>query len=209
MFMTNFPKDIVVLDDHHLFVEGVLNMLCSFDHGIDVEAFNSIKSLKLNNGVNSSTQLLISDIEIPNEDTLLWLSSVKNEYPDLKILVISMHNKLSVLKRCQKIGIEGFLLKDDATSLIEVVSQLWDKGAYLSTKCQEVLNLVEKEVAFLTPKEKRVLQLLAEGMSNKEIAETMFVSYNTIKTHRRNLGVKLNLNSSQELVKYYYKNHLA
>lgn len=200
---------IVILDDHVLFTDGICNILKNSFTDIKVSKYNSISNLQNNITDYSDIDLLISDIELPNENIFDFLTGIKsNKTFKGKILVISMHNKLSVIKQCKQIGIDGYILKDDQDPLKDVITEIINGKQYYSKKVLETLNILQKKEFILTPKEELIMKNISEGKDVKNIAGSLFISTNTIKTHKKNIYRKLNLNSTAELVKYYLKNYI-
>ncbi|PCJ91600.1 MAG: hypothetical protein COA50_16315 [Flavobacteriaceae bacterium] len=199
---------ILLLDDHSLFSEGLGKILKDHFSNLALDKFTSIKELVQQKTDISSYDLMISDIELPNEDVFELLNSVKLTYPTTPILVITMHNKLSVIKKCKALHIEGYILKDDHDLIIIAVEQLLLGKEFYSKKAKETLNIINKGGKFLTPKEEQIVALIANGINNKEIAKKLFISYNTVKTHRKNIGKKLELSTTGELIRYYFDNYV-
>ena len=199
---------ILILDDHSLFSEGLGKILIDYFTDLILEKFKSITELKNQKVDFNSYDLFISDIELPDEDIFELLSSIKLEQPTLPILIISMHNKLSVIKKCKVLNIEGYILKDDHELIIKVIESLLSGQEYYSEKVKQTLNILKIKEELLTPKEEEIIALLAKGKSNNEISEILFVSYNTIKTHRKNINRKLELCTTGEVIKYYFENYV-
>ncbi|NQU33070.1 MAG: response regulator transcription factor [Bacteroidetes bacterium] len=199
---------VVILDDHSLFSEGLGKILEDNFKDLEIDIFNSIANLTHGVLDFSSCQLIISDIELPGEDIFTFLTSLKSDYPDTPVLIISMHNKLSVIKKCKELNIEGYILKDDHEFIIEGIQEILAGKEYYSEKVQQTLNILNKQEKLLTPKEEEIIALLAKGKNNRDIAIEIFVSYNTIKTHRKNISRKLQLSSTAEIIQYYYKNYI-
>jgi two-component system, NarL family, invasion response regulator UvrY len=199
---------ILTLDDHSLFSEGLEKILKAYFSDLDIDKFKSIAELTDQKTDFNSYDLFISDIELPGEDIFKLLSSVKLNHPKLPILIISMHNKLSVIKKCKELKIEGYILKDEHELVIKVVESLLSGQEYYSEKVKQTLNILNKKEKLLTPKEEEIIALLANGKNNHEIAEKLSIRYNTIKTHRKNISRKLELKSTGEIVKYYFENYV-
>jgi len=199
---------IVILDDHSLFSQGLGEILKDNFEKVDISIYKSIAKLTQQNIDYNSCDLLISDIELPGEDIFVFLNYLKSNFPNLPILVISMHNKLSVIRRCKNLNIEGYILKDDHNLIIKVVKELANGGEFYSPKVLKTLDILKIKENVLTPKEEQIITLLANGKSNQEIADELFISYNTIKTHRKNINRKLQLSTVADIIKYYYENYL-
>lgn len=199
---------IIILDDHSLFSQGLGEILKDNFKDVDLAIYESIAKLTQQKLDYNSCDLLISDIELPGEDIFVFLNYVKSNFPNLPILVISMHNKLSVIRRCKEINIEGYILKDDHNLIIKVVKELLNGKEFYSPKVLKTLDILKIKEELLTPKEEQIIALIASGKSNQDIADELFISYNTIKTHRKNISRKLHISSVADLIKYYYENYL-
>jgi len=200
--------NILILDDHSLFSNGLGKILVDGFTTVNLNICKSINELnKLNSDFNSY-QLFISDIELPGEDVFSLLTSIKLNHPKLPILIITMHNKLSVIKKCKELKIEGYILKDDHKLIIESIQEILSGKEYYSKKVLKTLDILNKKEKLLTPKEEEIITLIANGKSNHEIANDLSISYNTIKTHRKNINRKLLLNSTADIIKYYFKNYI-
>lgn len=200
--------NILILDDHSLFSEGLGEILRKHFKETIIHKFKSVQELE-NQKLNIATyQLVISDIELPGENVFDFLKKFKEEHPQIPVLIISMHNKLSVIKKCKNLAIEGYILKDDHELIITAVETLLKKRTYYSKKAQETYALLDKKEKLLTPREEEIIKLISKGKSNQQIAEVLFVSFNTITTHRKNINHKLNISNAGELIKYYYENYI-
>ena len=199
---------ILILDDHILFAKGISNLLQDKFDKLEVCMFSSIRLLKESSADFSKFDLMISDIELPNENIFDLLAEIKTSHPNLPVLIVSMHNKLSVIKKCKELGVEGYILKDDQNPVSEVVDLILKGKEVYSDKVKETLEILNKKENILTPKEEQIVTLVVQGNSNSEILEKLFVSPNTLKTHKKNIFRKLDINSTAELVKYYYNNYI-
>jgi DNA-binding NarL/FixJ family response regulator len=200
--------NILLLDDHSLFSAGLEKILEEYFEGVNLLMFKSIADLSRANLVFKDYDLFITDIELPGEDTFEFLKDTKSRFPSLPILVLSMHNKLSVIKKCKHLKIEGYILKDEHELFVPVVEKLLSGETYYSDKVEETLSILKLNVKLLTPREEEILAMMADGKTNNQIAEQLFVSYNTIVTHGKNIRGKLKLSSSAKLIRYYFENYL-
>lgn len=195
---------IIIIDDHSLFAEGLSKIIKDKFNNVIVQHFQSIKSFENTNMILSEIDLIISDIEIPEENVFEFFE----KYTQSPILVISMHNKLHIINKCLLLDVKGYLLKDDHDKIEKAIKTLLNGGTYYSSKVKRILEMLDVNENALTPKEETIIKLIARGKSNKDIAEELFISINTIKTHRKNINSKLNVNSTGELIKYYYDNYI-
>jgi DNA-binding NarL/FixJ family response regulator len=159
----------------------------------------------------SSPNLVILDISMPNLRGLEAIREIKRSYPRVNVLVLTMHKKKEFLRQALRDGADGFLLKEDAGGeLIRAVQTVRSGGKYLSPLLAGVLTslaLEEDKTEVLTMREKEVLKLLAEGKRTKEIAEALYISPYTVRRHRSNIMEKLNINNLADLVKYAISQH--
>lgn len=198
---------ILILDDHYIFSEGLSKILLEKHKNLHIDCYQSIASLLEANLKIKSYDLFISDIELPGENIFELLTQVKNDFKKLPILVVSMHNKLSVIKKCKALGIEGYILKDD-NDLLRSIDAVLSGKEYYSNVVTQTLEVLELKGKLLTPREEDIIALVASGKNNNSIAKELFVSVNTVNTHRKNINRKLDLSHSAELVKYYFDNYV-
>ncbi|MCK5857617.1 MAG: response regulator transcription factor [Bacteroidales bacterium] len=199
---------ILILDDHSLFSKGLGKILEDNYQNLSCVYFCSIADLQTNVTSFNSFDLLISDIELPGEDIFDFLSQLRKSNPNLPVLIVSMHNKLSVIRKCKELKIPGYILKDDYDLVNTAVEQLLSSKEYYSKRVLETLSILNEKDKLLTPKEEEIIHLLVKGKDNKAIAKDLFISYNTVKTHRKNINRKLGINKTLELLEYYNENYI-
>jgi DNA-binding NarL/FixJ family response regulator len=199
------PYDIVLADDHAMFRRGIRTLLEPLE-GINIcgEVADGLELLELLK--NTSPDLVILDISMPNLPGLEAAREIKRLYPHVKIMLLTMHKKKEFIRQGLEEGVDGFLLKDEpGDELVRAVQTLQRGGKYLSPLLSMILgNLVQeaRKAEILSVREREVLKLLAEGKKTREIAETLFISSFTVRRHRYNIMNKLNVQSIVELVKY-------
>ena len=157
--------------------------------------------------------VVVLDIAMPNLGGIEAAQRINAVLPQTAIVVLSMHADEGYVLRALKAGVKGYLLKDSAeTDLIDAIKAVHEGKAFFSPEISRMLvedymreirtRRTEDSYELLTPREREILQMLAEGKSNKDIAGSLNLSLYTIETHRRNLQEKLNLHSFPELVLY-------
>jgi len=155
----------------------------------------------------------VLDIAMPNLSGIEATERITSMLPETRIVILSMHSDESYVLRALKAGVKGYLLKDSAEGdLVEAIKAVHQGKAFFSPDISRMLvedyrretknRRVEDSYELLTPREREILQMLAEGKSNKDIATVLHLSLYTVETHRRNLQEKLNLHSFPELVLY-------
>jgi DNA-binding NarL/FixJ family response regulator len=160
-----------------------------------------------------SPDMVILDISMPHLRGMEAISEIKQNHPDVKILVLTMHQEVDYLFQAISAGADGYLLKDDAErDLFFAIDTVLQGRVYVSRLLAEEsrqdwaqIRRGERKphsVEPLTTREREVLKLTAEGKSSKEIGDLLFISYRTVERHRSNIMSKLNLTKSADLVKY-------
>ena len=203
------PYDIVLADDHAMFRRGIRTLLEPLE-GINIcgEVADGLELLELLK--NTSPDLVILDISMPNLPGLEAAREIKRLYPHVKIMLLTMHKKKEFIRQGLEEGVDGFLLKDEpGDELVRAVQTLQRGGKYLSPLLSVILgNLVQeaRKAEILSVREREVLKLLAEGRKTREIAETLCISSFTVRRHRYNIMNKLNVQSLVDLVKYAIEN---
>jgi DNA-binding NarL/FixJ family response regulator len=196
---------VVLADDHAMFREGIRKIL--------ERSGNVVISAEVNDGLEllehlkkSCPHLVLLDISMPNLRGLEAIREIKRTYPQVKVLVLTMHKKKEFIRQALTDGADGFLLKEDAGGeLIRAVQTIRNGGKYLSPLLANVMTslaLEKEEPEILTIREREVLQLLAEGKSSEEISQALCISPNTVRRHRYNIMEKLNIKNLADLVKY-------
>ena len=199
------PYTIILADDHSLFRQGVKKILEEMP-GVQVvgEANDGLELLELLK--KRDPALVILDISMPNLRGLEAAREIKGLYPQIKVLLLTMHKKKDFLQQGLEAGVDGFLVKEDAdTDLLQAIQAIRRGGKFysplLSTRMAD-LAYQKGKADPLTKREKEVAKLLAEGKSGKEIANLLYISIYTVRRHRDNIMRKLDLKGLADLVRY-------
>ena len=207
-------KKILLVDDHPLFRAGLKSLLVdnpSFqiigEAGDGEEAIRLTKTLK--------PDLLLLDISLPDKSGIEITRELKDLFPEILIMIVSMHSKIDFITESFRAGALGYVIKESAAERLVQGLETVARGEYfldssLSHKVVEkILGFPTKEAiitdekyASLTPREEQVLRLLAEGHSAREVGEKLFISPKTVENHRANIMDKLDLHSTLELIRY-------
>ena len=207
---------ILVADDHSVVRTGLRTLLESED-GWEVcgEAANGREAVEKAGKLKPDVAVL--DIGMPLVNGIEATRQIKKVSPQTEILILTMHDSESLIEEVLGAGARGYILKDDADlNLIKAVDVVSQHKTYLSSRVSEAVSktALPPEVESssdrrrLTPREREILQLLAEGKSNKEIASFLTISVKTAETHRANIMLKLNFHSITELVRYAVRNNI-
>lgn len=199
------PYHIILADDHVLFRRGVKRIIEEVD-GLQVvgEANDGLELLQLLK--KKRPDLVIIDIAMPNLRGLEAAREIKRLYPQVKVLLLTMHQRKIFLQQGLEAGVDGFLVKEVAdTELLQAIQALRDGQKFFSPLVSgKLADLARQPGASdpLTNREKEVAKLLAEGKSSREIAELLYISKFTVRRHRDSIMRKLHLKSLADLVRY-------
>lgn len=210
---------IVLIDDHKLFREGVKRIL-EFEPSFDVVAEGDDGSIAAKLVKENKPDVVLMDINMPTMNGVQATSDLVKYFPETSVIILSIHDDESYVTHALKTGAQGYLLKEmDSESLIEAIKVVNDGGSYLHPKVthnlvQEYRRLskenkssisdigidYQKPTHILTKRECQVLQLLADGKSNRAVAETLYISEKTVKNHVSNILQKINVNDRTQAV---------
>lgn len=194
---------VIIVDDHPMVIEGMRAMLREIPFmELIATANNAFAALELVQ--EQVPDLIITDINMPEINGIELTSKLKKEYKGIKIIGMSTFNERSYISQMIQSGADGFIVKSASKEEIEkAISLVMNNQMYLSIdvnmSTQEKKDL--KNQPILTRREKEVLQLIADGLTNPQIAEKLFISANTVDTHRKNLLAKFETNNSALLIK--------
>ncbi len=194
---------IMIVEDHPVVVEGLKKLL--LDAGIaDLCLTASDGRECLLFLMSFQPDVILLDINLPDINGIDLCKTIKTKYPDYKVLAISSFNERSYISHMMKNGASGYVLKNASEEeIIEAVKTIHAGGTYLGDDVKEILNETNKntDIPLLTNREKEVLQLLADGFTNKEIGDKLFISPLTVDSHRKNLIMKLEAKNTPSLIK--------
>lgn len=208
---------ILIVDDHQILRQGLRSLLEKIP-GLEVlaEAEDGRTAVRL--AQTLLPQIVIMDVGLPDLNGIEATRQVLMGSPHTRVIGLSMHSDRRFVSNMLKAGASGYLLKDSAfEELATAIKTVMAGKSYLS---QEVAHIVFQDyvegpknqvTAFsvLTLREREVLQLIAEGRSNRQIAETLFLSIKTVETHRQQIMNKLNMHNVAELVRYSIREGLS
>jgi DNA-binding NarL/FixJ family response regulator len=208
---------ILLADDHEIIREGLRSVLeTRKDWEIVGEATNGREAVK--KVAELKPDVVVMDISMPELNGLEAVRQIVKQVPRTEVLVLTMHDSEDLVRGVLDAGARGYLLKSDASrQLISAIEALRLHKPYLTPRVNEVVlrgYLGEEPLkgetsgGKLTPREREIVQLLAEGLSSKEVAGTLHISVKTAETHRTNIMRKLDIHSVSELVRYAVRNHI-
>ncbi|NTV42098.1 MAG: response regulator transcription factor [Syntrophobacteraceae bacterium] len=210
------PYHIVLADDHAMVRHGIKRIIEETQNlKIIGEASDGLELLNVLKKVQP--HMVILDISMPNLRGLEATREIKCLYPDMRVLILSMHKNDGYLKHALAAGCDGYLLKEDADEqLFSAIEEIRSGKVYISPLFSSEPMEMEQEktrkphrcledCGQITARERQVLQLVAEGKANKEIAELLFLSVRTVEHHRANIMRKLNFRRTTDLLQYAIK----
>ena len=209
---------ILLVDDHKVFREGLRSLLEKYD---DMEVIDEADTGRI--AVQKTCQLkpdvVIMDIAMPDLNGIEATSQIQSRVPGTKVIALSMHSDKRFVSGMLQAGALGYLLKASAfDEVIEATRTVVANKHYVSQKIADTIigdyarqlnHAIPVPNAMLSPREREVLQLLAEGHSTKDVAERLHVSTNTIDTHRAKIMDKLEIRTFAGLVKYAIREGLT
>ncbi len=206
----NKPIQIILADDHKMFLEGLYALLCD-DSRFKIlatakngrEAINLIKA-------NKDVDLLITDISMPEIDGIQLNKIVKRKYPQIKVIVLSMHKQYDLIAKLISDNVDGYLLKNaDIEELSTAIEKISEGDKYFSKNIRQGFlksmfspNALKQTFVRLSKREKEILILIANEYTNAEISEKLYISQYTAETHRKNILRKINAKNTAGIVRY-------
>ena len=205
---------VYIADDHTLFRKAMVNLLRSFERITDVKDAENGKEL-LTLIKYELPDVVIVDLQMPVMDGSETSAAILQKYPDVKIIILTMHDSNKFILHMMDLGVHAFLLKNtEPDELEKAIYAVADKDFYHNDLVVAVLrkNVNEKrmghrptfQAAELTEREKEILLLICQELTMKEIGQRLFLSENTVRNHRVNIMEKVGVNNIVGLVKYAY-----
>ncbi|MFM9840384.1 MAG: response regulator [Cyclobacteriaceae bacterium] len=194
---------VLVIDDHPMVLEGMKSLLGDIEYitlsGTASNAFEAMQVLK-----DNTVDVAIVDINLPDVNGLELTKKIKAEYPLVNVLAMSTFKERSYIIQMIQNGASGYLLKSATKEEIEeAINSAYAGKLYLSLDINSV-NINErmnKPMPIISSREKEVLKLIADGLTNPQIADKLFISLHTVDSHRKNLLTKFDVSNTASLIK--------
>lgn len=204
MMLQNKEVSVFIVDDHPVVVAGLKALLGQLKHlqvaGTAANAFEAVSQLK-----EQPVDVLLLDINLPDINGIDLCKKIRREFPAIKILGISTFSERSYISRMIENGASGYLLKSASPEEIaEAIQTVLEGKLYLCVEVEQTLQpamMLTGELPVLTKREKEVLKLIADGLTNNQIATKLFISPLTVDSHRKNLLTKLQVNNTAALIR--------
>ncbi|WP_025145945.1 response regulator [Pedobacter jeongneungensis] len=205
---------ILIADDHNVLINGLkLILAVRSDFKVIAVANNGAEVIDFIK--NERPDVILLDINMPVLNGYQTLGILKSDYPDIKVIILSMLNDKRNVLNMLEAGAKGYLFKDtDDKHLFKAIDCVYNGEYYVSESLQNILEEFllsnkyqdKKNKHLLSSRELEIVSLIIEGNTNAEIADLLFLSTRTVDTHRKNIFYKLNLNNTASLVKYALEN---
>ncbi|MDW3209684.1 MAG: response regulator transcription factor [Reichenbachiella sp.] len=199
---------VLIADDHSIVMEG-LQVVLSAEEELEVVGTVLNGEEVMIFVAKHEVDVVVLDINMPVMDGITCARKLKKEYPNIKIIILTMYAQRSFVDEIVKIGIDGCLLKNNTgkeltTAIFRVMngSQYYDRLKNFNSSEEEIKQYK------LSARELDVIKLVAEGLTSQEIADQLFISELTVQTHRRNVMRKLDLKNSMQVVQFAKDNEL-
>ena len=192
---------VFIVDDHYMVIEGIRSLLQNEKY-IEWEghAMNAASCLAFLQ--RQQPDVILMDINLPDKSGIELCKEVKEKYPYVFIIGLSTFNQQSFIQKMMDNGASGYVLKNATQEeLMEAIKTVVKGKIYLSIEASQTLQKNEATNIVLTRREKEVLELIAEGMTNNVIAQKLFISPTTVDTHRKNLLAKLEAKNTASLIR--------
>jgi len=193
---------VFITDDHYMVVEGIRSMLLPEKSiewmGHAMNAASCMAFLR-----QQQPDVLLLDINLPDKSGIDLCKEIKEKYPDVQILGLSSFNQQSYIQKMIQNGASGYVLKNaSGEEIIKAIESAVRGDTFLSSEARVTMREnKDAEIPVITRREKEVLKLIAEGLTNKEMAEKLFISTTTVDTHRNSLLSKFNVKNTANLIR--------
>lgn len=202
---------IAIAEDHQMLIDGIKSF---FEYDEDIDIIGTV-----NNGEDliklvylKQPKLVITDIRMPRMDGIIATKKIKEKFPHIHVLAMTMFDQPDAVKQMLNAGATGYILKNSGIKMLSKAIVTVANGEtffdpnvafnFMNNYINDNVAIDRSEKAILSNREKEILHLIANGKTSKQIANELFIAKTTVDTHRKNMIRKLNLTTGNELVKY-------
>lgn len=201
---------IAIVDDHLILLDGLKWVVSQYDFVASVDAFSSAESLLSALESGQAYELIITDLQMPGLNGHDLIDLLQKHYPEAKILVMTMFDSPYVIKKVMESSANGFFVKQgDQTALETALRAVLQGKMYWPEEMKELADVKMADQIKLTRRENEILSLIANEQNTRSIAERLFISEETVLTHRKNIMSKLDIHSTAGLVAFALKNNFS
>jgi DNA-binding NarL/FixJ family response regulator len=196
---------VFVVDDHPMVIEGLRSMLVQIPD-VEISGYATTAASCMGFFSRNDADVVLLDINLPDQNGMEVCAQLMRQKPDIKVIALTNHEQLTYLQGMKKSGAKGYLLKNASVDEIESALKAVLSGheSWLGNENLKDTFAGQNQM-LLTRRELEVLQLIAEGLTNQEIADRLFVSASTVDSHRKNLISKLQVKNTAALVSTAYE----
>jgi len=211
---------VMIADDHPIVRDGIKSIVEREAHNIKIiaEVSNGKEVLKI--AKENPADIYIIDISMPILNGIETTERLLGLEPNSKVIILSIHDSRIFVEKALKSGARGYILKEDATeTIIQAIKDIHNGKYYLSPGVSKYIvhgflgklsrHRKHKEIVCLTKREREIIQLIAEGFTNKDIARKLNISLNTAHVHRNNIMQKLDIHKQADLIRYAIKEGIS
>lgn len=207
--MKQYLIDVYIADDHQMVCEGLSEIINQSGKAHVSRTFNTLEACRQTLAERRPDVLLI-DLSMPDGDGVAFSQQVVRDYPDVRIVAVTIHDEYSVVQRMMACGAHGYVLKSSsADELLEAIVTVWQKRQYISPLVERILQHGRESSVILTAVEQNILQLLCNGLTNPQIATQMNLSTETVNWYRKRLLAKFGVKNTVMLVKHAIEEQLV
>lgn len=204
-----YKIDVNIVDDHKMLADGLASAINESNVAHVSHSFNTLEACRKKIAERHPDVLLL-DISMPDGNSMDFCRQILQRYPSIKVIVLTSHDEYSIIKEMTEMGVHGYVLKSSPIEeLLEAIKTVYHGKKLISHEVKNILEGKEGQHIFLTPNERKCLQLICDGLTNPQIAEKLFISIDTANWYRKRLLVKFNVKNSVSLVTTAIKEHLV
>lgn len=201
---------VLIVDDHPLIARGIKMLVANQANFCVLDIIHSIENIW--EALKQPIDILILDLNVQGQNTIHIIEEIKAAQPSMKIMIFSSYNKPSLVRKAFEKGVDGYILKDtDEDELIKALNQMIKGKHYIGSKVaipKKRISVKSRDFedtfvkkALLSKREHQVMELVIEGFDSQTIADKLFISKNTVQSHRKNIFRKMEVHSVAELIK--------
>ena len=215
---------VFLVDDHQIVRDGIKSLLQNAPE-ITISGEASSGKELFDRIFSSNSDIILMDISIPDISGIELTRQISEAYPEIKVLILSMYTQEDFIVNAIAAGAKGYLPKNTTRpELLKAITELYEGNEYYSDAISKIIieNYVsnarkakdpelekDKDEDVLSSREKQILQMVVEELSNQEIADKLFISIRTVESHKNHIMQKLEIKSMVELIKYAIRNKIA
>ncbi|WP_461533753.1 response regulator [Sinomicrobium sp.] len=199
--------EVFITDDHPIVLDGLKNLIETSEDispvGIFQNGKDTLSALK-----QKEPDVLLLDINLPDINGIELSKQIRDSYPELRIIILSVHNEKAVIRSVLQNGVNGYVLKNSiGDDILEAIRKVINGELYMCRQTRQIYESKDNSngpdvIPKITRREKEILQLVTEGYTSAQIADKLFISPYTVETHRKNLMEKFEVNNMTAIIKY-------